>query len=312
MSGKVWTEPELQRLRQLYKQRGAGLTDYQLSLVFAPMFERTPESVRWQLRQFHREVKAARPVKILLLDIETLPIEALVWDVWKQNIYMEQVKKDWSILCWAAKWLYDDKVMGEVVTPEEAMEHKDDSVLPRLWELMEEANIIVWHNGDNFDKKKINARLFQNGYTKPMYYQSIDTKKIAVDNFAFTYNKLDWISQILGIGRKIETEFKWWKECEAGSVKHLNMMLKYNKMDVHLEEEVYLKLRPWMDKHPNVGLFSNEIGNVCPTCGSNNLHWKGTYSTALGLYQAFRCEDCGGLGRSTKKVHKLNQSEVSN
>jgi hypothetical protein len=312
LSGKEWTKQELKRLRQLYEGKAGFLTDYQFSAMVAPVLERSPESIRWQVRQFHRTVEKVQSAKILLLDIETLPIEALVWDVWKQNVYMDQVKKDWSILCWAAKWLYDDKVMGQVVTPQEAMLHHDDSVLPKLWDLMDQANVIVWHNGDNFDKKKINARLFQHGYTKPMYYQSVDTKKIAIDNFSFTYNKLDWISQIIGVGRKIETEFDWWKECDAGNEKYLKMMLKYNRMDVHLEEEVYLRLRPWMDKHPNIGLFSNEIGDVCGTCGSNNLHWKGTYSTALGLYQAYRCEDCGALGRSTKKQYKLASSNTQN
>lgn len=308
----AWTQEELNKLLHLYKAKPEWMTDYTLSANVAEEFNRSPESIRWQLRQFHREVTTVSPPKILLLDIETLPIEALVWDVWKQNIYMEQVKKDWSVLCYAAKWLFDSKVMGAVVTPNEAIDHDDRSILGAIWNLMNEADIIVTHNGDNFDIKKLNARFFVNGYPKPMYFKSVDTKKIATDNFALTYNKLDWIAQIVGIGRKIETDFKWWKECEAGNTKYLSMMLKYNKMDVHLEEEVYLKLRPWMEKHPNVGLHSVDGADVCPTCGHNSLHWKGTYKTGLGLYQAFRCEDCGAIGRSTKKAHKLNDSNVSN
>jgi hypothetical protein len=310
VSGVAWTPEELKKLLRLYEAKPEWMTDYQMSVNVSEDFGRTPESIRWQLRQFHREVTTVSSPKILLLDIETLPIEALVWDVWKQNVYMEQIKKDWSILCWSAKWLFDSKVMGQCVTPQEAIDHDDRSVLPRVWELMNQAEIIVTHNGDNFDIKKLNARFFTNGFPKPMYFKSIDTKKIATDNFALTYNKLDWIAQIVGIGRKIETDFKWWKECEKGDTKYLGMMLKYNKMDVHLEEEVYLKLRPWMEKHPNIGLHN--VGNIdaCPTCGSLNLHWKGTYSTALGLYQAFRCEDCGAIGRSTKKAHKLNGSNV--
>lgn len=309
---RAWTPEELKKLLHFYEAKPEYQTDYELSYNLVEEFSRSAESIRWQLRQFHREVTTVKPPKILLLDIETLPIEALVWDVWKQNIYMEQVKKDWSVLCWSAKWLFDTKVMGQVVAPNEAIEHDDRSVLGGVWELMNEAEIVITHNGDNFDIKKLNARFFVNGYPKPMYFKSIDTKKIAVDNFALTYNKLDWIAQIIGVGRKIETDFKWWKECEAGNAKYLNMMLKYNKMDVHLEEEVYLKLRPWMEKHPNLGLHS--VGNidVCPTCSSANLHWKGTYQTALGLYQAFRCEDCGAIGRSTKKAHKLNDSNVQN
>lgn len=310
MSGKVWTTPELKRLRQLYNEKPEWVTDYQYSELLAVTFERSPESVRWQLRQLHRTVTEVEPPKILLLDIETMPIEALVFDVWKQNINLKQIKKDWSVICWSAKWLFDSKVMGQVVRPDEAIRHEDDSVLMKLWELVNEADWVITHNGDSFDLKKLNARWFQKGYAKPMYYQSIDTKKVANDNFAFTYAKLDWIAHIIGVGRKIETDFSWWSECEAGNQKYLDMMLKYNKQDVHLEEEVYLKLRPWMNKHPNAGLYTTAVGNVCTVCGSNNLHWKGTYATALGLYQAFRCESCGSLGRATKKQYKINSTEV--
>lgn len=313
MSGVAWTEAELKKLRRLYRDKPEWATDYQYALLLAKQFERTPESVRWQFRQFHRDPSnpvAVQPPKILLMDIETLPAEALVWGTWKQDIHMEQIKKDWSILCYAAKWLFDPKPFGAVVTPQEAIAHQDNSILQGIWNLLNEADYVIWHNGDDFDAKKINARLFVKGYPKPMYYKSVDTLKIAKENFALTYNKLDWIAQIIGIGRKIETEFKWWKECEAGSKKYLDMMFKYNKHDIHLEEEVYLRLRPWMDKHPNMNLYANMIGNVCPTCGSNALDWRGKYATALGLYQAFRCTDCGAIGRSTKKAYKLAQSEV--
>jgi hypothetical protein len=311
VSGTAWTPKQLAAVKDAYKNKPKFSTDYELAGLLARQFGKSPEAVRWQLRQLRRtENDVVEPPKILLLDIETMPIEALVFDVWKQDIRMDQIKKDWSIICWSAKWLFDSKVMGQVVTPQEAVAHKDNSVLMKVWGLMNEADWIVTHNGDSFDIKKLYARFFLNNYPKPMYFKSIDTKVIASSTFAFTYNKLDWIAQILGVGRKIETEFEWWKECEAGNPKYLNMMLKYNKWDVNLEEEVYLKLRPWMDKHPTAGLFSNQVGNVCPACGSNDIHWNGKYQTALGLYQAFRCQQCGALGRSTKKAYKLNQSEV--
>lgn len=310
MSGKLWTDAEIKKLRSVYNKKPQWMTDYELAGHLAPQFAKSPESVRWQLRQFHKTITASKPPKILILDIETLPIEALVWDVWKQDIHTEQVEKDWSILCYSAKWLFDTNVMGRAVTAKEAKAHQDKSILPEIWNLMNEAQIVVTHNGDSFDIKRLNTRFWMHGLPKPMYYQSIDTLKIAKDNFSFTYNKLDWIAQIIGVGRKVETEFKWWAECHNGNQEYIDLMLEYNKHDVNLEEEVYLKLRPWMDKHPNMNVHTGMVGNLCPTCGSANLHWKGTYATALGLYKAFRCEDCGAIGRSTKKAYKLNASEV--
>lgn len=314
MSGKAWTKPELKKLRQSYENKPAWTTDLQYAQLLAPQFQRSSESIRWQLRQFHREISKEdlQAPKILLLDIETNPIEALVWSTWKQNIYPGQIKKDWSIICWSAKWLFSPTVMGQVVRPDEAIEHKDNSVLMKMWELMNEADWVITHNGDEFDIKKLNTRFFLAGYPRPMYFGSIDTKKVAKGNFSFTYNKLDWIAQIVGIGRKMETEFKWWKECEAGNQAYLDKMLKYNKKDVQLEEEVYLALRPWMTNHPNLNLYADMDGDICPTCGSANIHWNGKYATGKGLYRAFRCEDCGAIGRSTLAKHKLVSSEVQN
>jgi len=47
--------------------------------------------------------------KILLFDIETAPLQALVWGMWEQNVI--RVEKDWYMLCWAAKWLDNKKIM---------------------------------------------------------------------------------------------------------------------------------------------------------------------------------------------------------
>lgn len=310
MSGEKWTQKQLDKLQTIVDNKPQYITDNQLAGTLTRQFGKSNEAIRWQIRQMRRYSALNVPPKILILDIETLPIEALVWGTRKQYIYMEQVEKDWSVLSWAAKWLFDKKVMGGSVTAEEAIDHRDNSVLPDIWNLMNEAHVVVTHNGDRFDIKRLNSRFLVNDFPKPMYFKSVDTWKIAIDNFDLTYNKLDWIASILGIGRKVETEFEWWAECHKGNQKYLDMMLKYNKWDVNLEEEAYLKLRPWMAGHPNMNVHS--VGNVtiCPTCGGADLHWNGTYSTPLGLYKAFRCQDCGAIGRSTKKQYKLNSSVV--
>jgi hypothetical protein len=73
-------------------------------------------------------------------------------------------------------------------------------------------------------------------------------------------------------------------------------METYNKRDVDLLESVYLKMRPWIKSHPNIGLFVESDEPICPVCGSNNLKWKGHYHTMTGKYKTFRCQ-CGALGR---------------
>lgn len=304
-----WTPAALKRLTEIYRATPDYITDYELAGRLASSFKKSPEAIRWQLRQFHRKESFVEPAKTLLLDIETLPIEARVWGTYKQNINPVQIQKDWSILCWSAKWLFDSKAFGEVVSPKEAIAREDKRILPRVWNLMNEADIIVWQNGDNFDRKKLNTRFLLAGFPPPMYYKSVDTYKVFTDNFDFTYNKLDWVANVLGVGRKVQTSFEWWNECAEGNQDYLSKMLKYNMVDVQLTEEVYLKIRPWISNHPNLGLFTLR-GDACRCCGDVNIKWSGKYQTALGLYKGFRCQTCGAIGRSTLKKFKLAGSRV--
>ena len=78
-----------------------------------------------------------KPVKILIFDIETAPMEVYVWGLYKQRIPINNVIKDWSLLSWSAKWLCDSEIMGMHVTPKEAIRRQDESIILQLWNLFE-------------------------------------------------------------------------------------------------------------------------------------------------------------------------------
>ena len=50
------------------------------------------------------------PKKILLFDIETAPLQCYAWGIWGQNINPDFLIRDWFVLCWSAKWIFEDKV----------------------------------------------------------------------------------------------------------------------------------------------------------------------------------------------------------
>ena len=235
--------------------------------------------------------------KVLCLDIETLPLEVYTFGIFDQRISPEQVKKDWSVSCWSAKWLFDSKYMGEVVEPREAIVRQDRRIMKGIWKLLDEADIVITQNGNGFDLKRLNTRFLLAGLKPPMYYQSIDTLAVLRKNFDFTSNALDFVDNLLGIDHKIETTFEWWKQCAEGNHEYLKKTFEYCKHDVGTTEELYLKLRPWIRSHPNIGLFVETDDPVCRNCGSIRLDWKGQYATPLNLYDAFRCSSCGALGR---------------
>lgn len=249
--------------------------------------------------------------KILLLDIETLPMEVRVWHLGKQRIPSDNVIKDYSVLSWAAKWLYNDEVFSDVVTPREAINRDDALVVNGIWNLLNEADIVVAHNGNGFDFPKLNTRFLINGLGPPMYYRAIDTLSVARKVFKFSSNKLDYINQVLGLRRKDDSSYGLWVACSEGDPTALEAMQEYNKGDIFALEDAYLTLRPWMQNHPNLGVFVETEGTVCPKC----LHqiaednWTSQYyTTNTGKYRGFRCI-CGAIGRSGVNEIKKNKAK---
>jgi hypothetical protein len=123
--------------------------------------------------------------------------------------------------------------------------------------------------------------------------KTIDTKKVASAKFGFCSNKLNELGRQLGLGVKEQTGgYKLWIDCKAGVPKAWLKMKSYNKQDVVLLEQIYLRLRPWMTNHPNRNLFDGTLSN-CPTCGSSRLQSRGYGRTISAIYHKYQCQNCG-------------------
>lgn len=234
--------------------------------------------------------------KVLVFDIETAPLKGYFWRIWKENIGMNQLIADWHMLTWAAKWLDDKEVMYDS-THLHGDPTNDRPLLESLHQLLDDADIVVAHNGNRFDIPKVNARFLQAGLHPPSPYKRIDTLQVAKRQFAFTSNRLDAIAQYLGIGAKHETGgFQLWEQCLAGSHAAFDKMVEYNIQDVELLEQVYKEMRPWIPNHPNIGNLEEQT-HACPKCGSKHLQKRGFSYTQVGKYQRYQCNSCGGWSR---------------
>jgi len=235
--------------------------------------------------------------KILIFDIETAPLEVYSWSLWPKFIDHGQVIQDWTVLTWSAKWLDEPHMMNASVSPDSPRD--DFDVCEQLWQLLDEADIVVAHNGDKFDLKRMNTRFFLLGLPEPSHYRSVDTLKVAKRRFNFTSNRLDYISKMTGGPGKVSHEgFSMWKKCLMGDADALRAMQEYNDGDVIELERVYKEMRGWDNRHPNLGMYSDSE-EVCPNCGSDNLEATGRfYTTQTQKYATFRCGDCGKISRS--------------
>lgn len=243
--------------------------------------------------------------KVLLIDIETSPIEAFVWSLHDQNVSLPQVKTDWNILSWCAKWLGEKGVFYQDLSAKKN-KRDDRPLLKKIWELLDEADIVIGQNSNDFDLKKLNARFIQNRMQPPNNFKKIDTLKLARKHFGFTSNKLAHLTDILCTKyKKLEHKdfpgLDMWKECLSGNPKAWASMKKYNIHDVLSLEELYTKLIPW-DSSVNFTLYDNSPTHTC-SCGSIKIHKKGYSYTSVGVYQRYRCMDCGAQTYGGKNLY---------
>ncbi len=260
------------------------------------------EDVKAARAIYRGESAQAAPVKlpkILIFDIETTPMKAYVWRLFKQNIAWDHVLTEWYMLAWSAKWLYGAEVMGDVLTSEEAIKEDDSRIVKSLWCLINEADIVIAHNAKKADIPWMNTRFILNGLVPPKPYHIIDTLEVAQKRFGFASNKLDALAGYFGFNHKLRTDFDLWEGCINGDEESLHYMLEYNKMDTAILELVYLKLRPWVLNHPNCGRYIESSEPLCSSCGSDNLELikDKYYYTSVNKYPLYRCKDCGTVVR---------------
>lgn len=239
--------------------------------------------------------KKKSKTKILLFDIETSPNVSYTWGKYDQNVI--DFNREWQLLTFAYKWLGEKNV--HCVTRLDFKDQTDKSITKALWKLLDKADVVIAHNGDNFDNRKARAKFIEHGLPPTSPFASVDTKKIAKQYFKFNSNSLDDLGKLLGVGRKVRvTEgFDLWLRCMAGDRTAFSAMTKYNRQDVRLLEAVYLKLLPWADKHPNVARADGKPKS-CPKCGGTHLNARGTFYTKVSSFRRYRCMSCGGWCRS--------------
>lgn len=231
-------------------------------------------------------------MKILLLDIETAPHKAYTWGLFKQTINIDRIVEAGYTLCWSAKWLGKSKIMQS--------RHTDDGFLLDMWELLNEADVVVTYNGTSFDLPTLNREFVNYGLTPPAPYKQVDMLKVVRKHFRFASNKLDYVSQALGLGSKVKHKgFELWRECMNGDEKAFRDMLRYNKGDVKLLEDLYNYLLGWIDNHPDRRVYSKgcQEGLICSNCGSKDVHVWGTTIARVRKYERIHCGSCGAWSR---------------
>lgn len=247
-------------------------------------------------------------MRVLLLDIETAPKVAMVWRFFKENISPKQVKEHGHIMSFAAKWVGSDKIIYE-----ENRKDDDSKIVKILCQLLDEADIVVAHNGEEFDLKQIRARAVVNGLRPFSPVKVVDTYKIAKREFGFPSNSLEYLCNVLKLkytkkSHKKFPGFELWLECLRKNDEAWQELKEYNIDDVFALEELYSVFKPWATVHPNMALSLDTTDQpACPKCGSYHIHSRGTAKTMSGIYPRYNCQECGSWSRG-----RYRQNTVKN
>lgn len=256
-----------------------------------------------------QKVDSECQMKILLFDIETAPSKAYVWNMWQENTNRDKLIKDGYVLCYAAKWLNSDGMMVDALpfyNDYKSNTEYDYHVVRSLYNLLNSADIVIGHNVRRFDMSVLRTRALYYDLKPLSHTKEIDTLQIAKSLFKFPSNRLDAIGDYLDIGRKVQHEgFNLWRKCLESDLKAWDKMIEYNEGDVHLLEKVYLKLRAWDKRHPNVSVFTS--GNRCNVCGSEKITQNGNSWTNLSVFESYQCDDCGHWNRGRVNIKTKEQ-----
>jgi DNA polymerase elongation subunit (family B) len=239
-------------------------------------------------------------LKVLILDIETAPMTAYIWGLKDQYVDVKQIKTDWCVLAWGAKWLGDSptKLMYRDTSCNKDV-HYDKNILEILWELLNEADVVITQNGEKFDCPRLNARFILHGMKPPKPYRHIDTYKLVRKVAAFTSNGLDYLTQKLctkykKLSHKRFPGLSLWIECMAGNKRAWAEMKQYNIHDVLSTEELYIKIRAWAPESMPTPFMSDKVSALCKTCGEKGrMQRRGVAAKNKFQYQRWQCLTCG-------------------
>lgn len=244
-------------------------------------------------------------IKRLFFDIETSYITFRGWRTGEQYVTHTNIVTDKKIICICYKWQYED----EIHTLKWNDKQDDKQMLKDFIKVLGQADEIVGHNGDRFDIKEIRTRAIQQGVLMFPKYRTLDTLKKARKYFNFHSNKLDYLGEVLNVGRKLDHEgFKMWVDIvENKSKSQLNKMIDYCKQDVVLLEDVFHVLSPYIDHNTNFAVTNGGLADKwkCPECASENVQFHHMDTTAMGYIKRYMKCKC------KKQYHISNRTYLN-
>lgn len=245
-------------------------------------------------------------LNVVTFDVESSPQKGYYFgSKWEVNI--AETFEDTQIIAFTMKWL-GGKRITRCLSDYKGYKPgviNDKEIVKDIAKLSEGVDMFITQNGKAFDMKLMNARyaFYRIFPQKPT--PNIDLKLVAKKYFKLPSYALNDMCRYFGIPRKEEHEgFPLWLKFEAGHKPSHKKMKSYCENDGIITEQLYEVFKPFMNNHPNMGIFTNSE-NVCPNCGGKKLQARGFAMNKTTKYRRFQCMECGAWGRDASNVQKV-------
>ena len=248
------------RLRNHLRKRGFATTIYSCKQAL--------KEVRQEQKEDTRKLQSGK-AKVLIYDIETSPNIGWFWRAgYKLNISTDNIMKERAIICVSYKWLGEDQVFNLTWDKDQ----DDKFLIEQFVEVLNEADLIVAHNGDRFDIKWLKTRALFHRIPMLPNYKQFDTLKVVKSKLYLNSNRLDYIAKFLGYEGKNKTSIDLWtdiifKNCK----KAMNTMLDYCDEDVRQLEKVYNELKYLDNPRLHAGIIQGKTKQTSPITGGLNI-----------------------------------------
>ena len=266
--------------------------------VYKP--EKQPHQPYLSKATFHKHIK------ILFLDIETLPTIGVFYS--RQNPWVSPKQIIQHGMIASFQYAYNDGAVINMnawdmgLVPDKGMLQPKhvQSLVKFMRDIVDDADIVVGHNGKRFDIAKLYGFLVKHDFAPMRQPDIYDTLTAARRIGKFEANSLDDLAHYFGITRKLAGGMSYDRGIQAlcGDEATWREIIDYGDNDVHMLRELYLKIRPHSigNLHPNMNHYFADLKTRCVVCGSTNIKYLPDYKrTPVQAYNMARCDTCGHL-----------------
>lgn len=220
-------------------------------------------------------------------DIEITGILGWVYEMYDSRVH--KVEQMPTMLCFSYAHGKKGKIHFESI-----QNQTEEELVKKLWNFMNEAEVVSAFNAYKFDNRVAFAKFLQYKLPPPAPFKTADPYRVAKRMFRLPSYSMQSIAEYLGIKGKTEiTHSSLWYQCLNGDAKAWKLMRLYNNQDVNMLRQEDEALMAWDKSGPNMGDIL-QIDGICPHCGSKNVTPYGSAPRRNGRVRAFMCADCGG------------------